>query len=378
MMNLFTLDGRKALPSGMDLWTPTLKKGKEDVSPFDIDGSPFFEVQMQQDKNVVLTGQYIPPKQKYKFFSPRTMLLLGRRDAGKTLTMTALAQFQKERYGFFHSPFKIASNYWLSSDLGDYYSAWIIDRIMDYPTWAKDMLCCIDEIQTAASSRRAMAKSNVLLGMFLTMIRKRRIEIVFTTQFPQVLDAQLLLQVDYFVECEKSPDAHSVRLYIHDYWGQFTGKFYRKPWPPMRYMADEVRTLYGTNAVFGKYRSGQAIASLYLNEEQRRRMVDAEAGSDHEWQERLPMLAAQDEMENRQALMEAMEIQAAVPRSLDELALRVPQRFNVMAFWDIVRAIEPSFKHPAAWQRFLTDKGFELKKEGRRTMAIRPQEASVG
>ena len=298
---------------------------------------------------------------KHKRFSPTVVFLMGRRDQGKTLTMTAMADIAKQRYARHHIPFKIFSNYYLK--FADGYSSHIIDEIMTYPNWARDMYLCIDEIQTAATSRRSMSGTNVNLTTFLTMIRKRRIELVFTTQFPQVIDVQLLIQVDYFIECERNSQGNAVTLYIHDWWGQFTGKNWRKPWPPQRWDADKVKVLSGVDQVWGQYDTEQVIAPMFIDPYSRERLIHTERNrNDQEYLETLPMDDAYDLKEE-----EAAEAVLYTAPDEEEVLERLPPRFNVARVMEDLEARggmdRPTF---LVW---LKANGYEIEKKGAATYA---------
>ena len=127
-------------------------------------------------------------------FSSKTKIFVGRRGQGKTLLMTVeggAIRAMNEKHG---AAVKIISNY--STAFSHYHSQYLIDNLVTFPEYAQDALLLIDEIQTAALSRRSMSKEAVNLSGFMTMIRKRRVEVMFTTQFPQTLDQQLLMQID--------------------------------------------------------------------------------------------------------------------------------------------------------------------------------------
>lgn len=195
------------------------------------------------------------------------VLLMGRRGAGKTLTMTARLRMMLDLYQHYHVPFHLMSNYFVkffrppeNGHHVDVYDPMLSAAFQNYPAWMANGFMALDEIQGTAYGRNSISVSNKSTAQFLTQIRKRHVELICTTQFPQVLDYQVLLQVDLFVECEiiwshQTPAA--VRLYIHDYWGQWTGLNYRKRWPPTKDVADRVTRLVNIHKVFGQYDTDQ-------------------------------------------------------------------------------------------------------------------------
>ncbi len=201
--------------------------------------------------------------------SPTVGLMFARRGRGKTLTLTVLSKIMKARYAKSQKRLSIYTNYW--NEIADFADPFILDAVTDprYMGQVKDGLMCIDEIQSFASSRRSMSRYSVGLSQYLTQLRKQRLDVLLTTQFPQVVDYQLLIQVDYFIECDLQPDNRSCMLYVHDYWGQVTGNFWRKTWPPPFWEADWTLELLNVNTVFGLYDRYVYIPPTYQDQEQR-------------------------------------------------------------------------------------------------------------
>lgn len=265
------------IPSGSKLLGLRRKGG--------LTGQRVFATRRSEEPDFPLPGELAPQDSRFR---PYVILAMGRRDAGKTLFESWLATVMKQRYRQYGVPwFKVAANYYL--EVADRIHPYLVDAIMEFPHWARDMLLCIDEIQAAASSRRSMSKSNVNIAQFLTEIRKRRIEVVFTTQFPQVIDYQVLLQVDFFVECVKREGGRAIDLYWHDFWGQRTGKNWRKPWPPQRYQADMSYRIGGCQRIWPLYKTEQVIAPMTIDADRRWRLTQEEwEGTELlDWQEAL-------------------------------------------------------------------------------------------
>jgi hypothetical protein len=200
--------------------------------------------------------------------SPIGMMFMGRRGAGKTLTMSAIANFMRLSYINSNSPMRIVANYHVN--FATCYPD-LVDQLNEYPSWGRNLLACLDEIAAYFPGRRSLAGANVDFSTFLQQIRKRYIEIMMTTQFPQMLDQQLLMQIDLFVDVEYhrrgciqfQNHRHCVDLYIHDWWGQWTGNNYRKPFPPWRGEADWVKTIHNIGGTFKLYNSQEVVAPLW-------------------------------------------------------------------------------------------------------------------
>lgn len=111
------------------------------------------------------------------------MLYLGRRGAGKTLSMV------KDAYLYYKSGRRIISN--MSTLLfGEHMSNEEILRL----TKDSDIVNCVivvDEVQLLFDSRRSMKKENITFSNFIQQIRKRGIIMLGTTQFDNTIDKRL-------------------------------------------------------------------------------------------------------------------------------------------------------------------------------------------
>ncbi len=263
---------------------------------FQFNGPPIAEDQLLAE---------IPPKPGN--FDPVVIMFMGRRGHGKSLTMSILAYIMMLRYERWGVPFGIAANYQLDEEYfpGAIVDPFLVEAMLQFPVWCQRKLALFDEGQGIALSRRAMSKGNVEFSNFLTQMRKRDIEILFTTQFPQVMDYQILLQVDWFVETEYNPQSDSVTLYAHDWWGQWTGKNFRKPWPPYRHDADKVIPLNNVSQMFGHFNTRQLQPSSYIDPDRRMRVVDQEWDGGRLVRRAVEDIEADEEREER--LAEAME-----------------------------------------------------------------------
>ena len=194
-------------------------------------------------------------------FRPMVIMFIGRRGAGKSLAMTTLAYIQSRRYAAAGVAFSVVSNYKLQ--FATHATPYLVEELTQFPPWARDLYVCIDEVATAFPSRRSLAGVNLLFANWLTQIRKRRCEVAFTTQFPQVLDYQVLLQVDLFIRCQERAAGRAVELYIYDWWGQWTGNDSRRPWPPEHDTWDWNVTFLNTHRVWPLYDTEELVAPLW-------------------------------------------------------------------------------------------------------------------
>jgi len=231
---------------------------KKDVSPF------------ARHTESASEGLLIPGDVRGKrHFEPLVVMLYGRRGAGKTATMTALGAWFQTQYQRAGTPVHIAANY--KVDFARYCSPYLIDELGDFPEWGERLVVLIDEISAYTASERSTSRATLDIGVFLTQVRKRDVEIIFCTQFPQEISRRVLRQVDIFIEVEQSSDNKESHLYCHDYWGQWTGGWSRKPWPPTKEEADWELDISNVDAIWNKYDTKEVIAPVWS--EQREQII---------------------------------------------------------------------------------------------------------
>lgn len=237
-------------------------------------------------------------------FSPNVGLFMGRRNAGKSLSMTIWAGITKHRYQRFSPYRKVFTNYKCS--FADRQSPVLLEEMMMQPAWSRNALACFDETQLFLRSRRSMSQSAVhFTGGFITQIRKKRVEPLFVTQIAGQIDKDLLVQVDLFIDVEQLGTPEHLLLKVYDWWGQYTGNRYYKRWPPSDNDVDFAYELLHDGSVFKLYDTDQEFDSIYLPEEERARILAsqwAENEADYEELEG-PMAEAQrDVMEGTTAI----------------------------------------------------------------------------
>ena len=218
-----------------------------------------------------------------KKFYATCKFLFGRRGTAKSLSMVFMAWSLSNAYDQYlgpaydckichykHRPVRIAANF--KCDFADIQDPYLVDRLQSYPEWAHDLVVLIDEIATYVPSSRAMAKTTLGLGTWLQQIRKRRIEIIMATQFPQDITRNVLRQVDFFMEPDPIAEGRHVKLYFYDIWGQFSGDYSYKKWPPTREDSFTEKTLPRTYRVWNQYDTEEIFAPVFADH--RDRMVD--------------------------------------------------------------------------------------------------------
>lgn len=269
----------------------------------------------------------------------RVIMFLGRRGGGKSLLMTGIASSAQKVNKRLKNGYQIWSNYYM--DFADYTTQYLIDEMIEQPWLCKKKLVLIDEIASAFPGRYWQSVDLRSFNNWLHQIRKLHSDVLMATQFPQIVDKQILLQVDLFVRCHIIRGGKAVRVEVYDYWGQFTGNDKSKSWPPEPGTQDYEKTFLATDRMFNHYDTEEIIGALWADNrgavidqsghyeevevEQTKDTPDyasSEPGSFEEWQANLPNLITVDaelsfgredypdlfsEIPDRQALMSLLE-----------------------------------------------------------------------
>jgi len=118
---------------------------------------------------------------------------IGRRGAGKTLTMT------KDVVNYYYSGWKIYTNYDL---YGIEYTKLTNDEIINLINLdhIRNCVIAIDEIQTVIDSRKFAKDSNMDFTYFIQQIRKRGIVLLATSQFLDNVEKRFRQHIDLLVK----------------------------------------------------------------------------------------------------------------------------------------------------------------------------------
>ena len=292
-----------------------------------------------QNKVQPFDPRRLPPQRE---FIPRAHFFFGRRGDGKTLSMTWLGQVMKERYRLYSPHFKIRSNYWV--EYADESDPYLLDELLEFPPWAWYSLILADEIATAFSNLRVVAGRNLAFANLLRQMRKRGLEWYFTTQFPTEVDRTVLMQVDIFVQTEPiriGGELKGIHLLYYDYWGQYTGRYYRRPWPPQYGEHDWEKVISPASAMFGKYRSNEVVAPMFsaAREEIVKQQWDIPESVD-------------DEVLNH--------VGRPDPEDLEEMFAQAPDEFSVGAFVARAQFFDKSLNNVPKLRKWLTGHGYVI------------------
>ncbi len=200
-------------------------------------------------------------------FDPLTLMLAGRRGRGKTASLTFIGGFFQAHYAAKRQNVTIAANFNTDVASEGWADPMIVDYINGFPPDANDMFVMVDEAASYFPRRRSLARTNVDFSTFLQQIRKRNIEMAFTTQFPGMLDDQMLINIDLYALVNMWPSSgwnkgRYVDVYIWDWHGQFTGSFTRPRIPPDGPPTWR-RRFHNVNQVFGHYNTYEVIGAIW-------------------------------------------------------------------------------------------------------------------
>jgi len=311
-------------------------------------------------------------------FYPIIAMFWGRRGQGKTLSMTTVGAMMLQRYlrwGIKSSPsnpngHKICTNYHV--DFADFYNPMLVDMMVDFPPWAHDMTVMIDEILAYFPNRRSLARGNLNFGTFLQQIRKRHIELLFTTQFPQNMDKIMVEQVDLFIRPELFNRGNSVRLIIHDWWGQFTGNMISKKWPPIHEPPDWIIPIHNIKNVYGAYPTDEVVAPMWSGNRNtiiKGQWTDEEIDSQHTNPPR-------DEGGPFEVAPEPVAPeQERVIRSIEDLILSQGPKFQIDGILDRAKRLDASIRKISDLHRIIGQMGYVVRRDGQGFMAKKAAES---
>jgi hypothetical protein len=210
-----------------------------------------------------------------------------------------------------------------------------------------------------------MSTVNVSMSDLLTQLRKLDSEMAFTTQFPQVLDYQLLLQVDLFIRCQSHYGGRMIEMQVYDYWGQWSGNDYRKPWPPPPGEYDWVRTYGNCQLVWPLYNTKERQFSVRDKRRERRLMGEG-------WQLEEDLEETQERQEAEAArISEPSPVLQGRPQSIDEYLERLPDSFSMRQLFAAAKEMDPNIKHWRDLQKYLEDRDYKVIKSINNWVAYR-------
>ncbi|HJZ23327.1 MAG TPA: AAA family ATPase [Candidatus Babeliales bacterium] len=121
------------------------------------------------------------------------LIITGQQGSGKTLLAV------REMLAYAHKGYKIVSNVKLKGIKHD-------NLDYDKVTACEYERCVIfmDEVHQILPARRSMSKSSIaIVDGFLSMIRKKEVILIATTQFERKVDNRLRLEKDYIIACRR-------------------------------------------------------------------------------------------------------------------------------------------------------------------------------
>jgi hypothetical protein len=136
--------------------------------------------------------------------------VLGQRGSGKTLFMTFLA------YQYYLEGKKIYSNYHLKEIPYTYIS---FKELAELPEELNNAVVFMDEIQIGADSYEIFKRSNKMITVFATQLRKRKVTLYYSTQVFTMATKRLRQQTNFIIMCLPMKTLGFVHAEIWEYSG---------------------------------------------------------------------------------------------------------------------------------------------------------------
>lgn len=140
-----------------------------------------------------MNDKYSPPDKIAESTEYRIIGIVGRRGAGKTLYAVKLA------YDYHLLGKTIYSNIHLAFP----YKTITPDMLLKLPTEMNNSVIIIDEVQAWADAYDFLSRHSRALANLAQQLRKRKIHLIFTTQFFRQAVKRLRDQTDYIITMEK-------------------------------------------------------------------------------------------------------------------------------------------------------------------------------
>lgn len=168
------------------------------------------------------------------------MIFHGRRGRGKSTGATAFARYIYDTNRVKNPNYKVFANY--KVNFADMCHPRLVDALITFPEWLHDCLILVDEIAVYFPSVRATSGAALNFSTFLQEIRKLKVDLIFTTQFPTMIIGNASIQIDLFIEPYLYHKVYEprVKAWVNDsmimncvdWWGQWTGHPINHRWPP--------------------------------------------------------------------------------------------------------------------------------------------------
>ena len=176
------------------------------------------------------------------------------------------------------------------------------------------------------------------------------------------------MQIDIFNRMEMwqgvSPEGHygqHIDVTEWDWWGQWTGRHERKPWPPRDEDADGGWTIHNVDLMFNRYDTDQIIAPTWSKA--RDQVIMHEFGE--EWEEELDL--------GYELTPEAAEVAThGAPQTMDALLDMQMGAFNVLALLGHAKRVERKIKDKNHFVKALQERGYTVGFDDGVLMASKP------
>lgn len=186
----------------------------------------------------------------------------GERGQGKSLMMTAdaLRMWRKHKFEVVYSTYEMSAHKELKGKLGwitkgdwqktGFGKPFTLEMLLRFPAWLHDACIVVDEIDTMLPSYRSTTYIADFWDKFLRQIRKRKVWLLWSSQFPEDLDRKLIQQSDLVGKCLSRDGGVTVPCILRDMRGKFTGMPDKKWWREPLFKGRPFWGCYDTDTTF--------------------------------------------------------------------------------------------------------------------------------
>lgn len=186
----------------------------------------------------------------------------GERGTGKSLMMTgdALKMWRAHKFETVYSTYEMSAHKNLKGKIGwitngdwkqtGFGKPFTLEMLLRFPEWLHDACIVVDEIDTMLPSYRSTTYIADFWDKFLRQIRKRKVWLLWSSQFPEDLDRKLIQQSDLVGKCLSRDGGLTVPCLLRDMRGRFTSIPDKRWWRSPLFKGSPYFGYYNTDTTF--------------------------------------------------------------------------------------------------------------------------------
>ena len=186
----------------------------------------------------------------------------GERGNGKSLMMTgdSLKMWRAHKFTTVYSTYEMSLHKDLKGKIGwitdgdwkrtGFGKPFTLEMLLRFPDWLHDACIVVDEIDTMLPSYRSTTYIADFWDKFLRQIRKRKVWLLWSSQFPEDLDRKLIQQSDMVGKCMSRDGGLTVPCIMRDMRGKFTGIPDKRWWRSPLFKGQPYFGYYNTDTTF--------------------------------------------------------------------------------------------------------------------------------